>query len=547
MAEPIRVLVTDPLAEEGIRLLQDSNRDSEITSGAASSSRSRISVDVKTKLSPEQLKETIGQYDGLVVRSGTQVTGEVLGHAKKLKVIGRAGAGLDNIDLETASKLGVVVMNAAGGNTVSTAEHTMSMILSLARRIPQACASLKSGEWDRSSFRGVELYGKTLGIIGMGRIGSEVAKRALSFGMRLLVYDPFLSEERVRELEAAPVASMEEVLRKSDFITVHTPLSEETKGLIGDKEIALMKKGVRIINCARGGIVEEKALAEAIRSGHVAGAALDVFEKEPPPASSELLNLPQVVVTPHLGGSTEEAQSSVAREIAVSVRDYLLGRGIRNAVNVPSVDAEMLKLIEPYLRLIERLGALQAQLVEGRVKEVRIRYIGEMIRWDVAPLTIAFVKGLLTPALQETVNYVNAAVIAKERGIKVIESKASEGADFANLIDTVVETDQGEARVQGTLFTRTDPRIVRINDFRVEAVPAGSMLLVKNQDSPGMIGRVGTALGERGINIGFMTFGRKTEGGEALLLLNLDQAPSAEDLAQIRKLPRVLEVKLIKL
>ena len=531
MAEPIRVLVTDSLAEEGIRLLQDS---------------SRVAVDVKLKLTPQELTKLIGQYEGLVIRSGTQVTKEVLAQAKRLKVIGRAGAGLDNIDLETASKQGVVVMNAAGGNTISTAEHTMSMILSLTRNIPQACASLKAGRWDRSSFMGVELYGKTLGIVGLGRIGSEVAKRALGFGMRLLVYDPFLSEEKMRELEAEPASQLEELLKKADYITIHTPLTDETKSLIGTKEFSLMKKGVRIVNCARGGIVDEKALVEAIQAGKVAGAALDVFEQEPP-KNERLLSLPQVIVTPHLGASTEEAQSSVAREIAVSVRDFLLGKGIRNAVNVPSVDPEVLKLIEPYLKLVERMGILQAQLVEGHAKEVRIRYTGEIIRWDLAPLTIAFIKGLLTPALQETVNYVNAAVIAKERGIKVIESKATEAEDFANLVATVVETDRMRSEVHGTLFTRSDPRIVRINDFYVDAIPSGVMLVVKNQDRPGMIGRIGTTLGSKGINIAWMTFGRKAEGGEAITVLNLDQPVSAQLLSEIKKLPDVLDAKLIKL
>lgn len=531
MSDPIRILVTDHLAEEGVRLLK---------------AEDRVTVDVKSKVTPAELLELIGQYDGLVVRSGTQVTKEVLAKAKKLKVIGRAGAGLDNIDLETASKQGVIVMNAAGGNTISTAEHTMSLILSLTRNIPQACSNLKSGRWDRTSFMGVELYGKYLGIIGMGRVGSEVAKRAVAFGMRILVYDPYLSREKVAELKAEAVTDLAEIYRKADYITIHTPLTQETKNLIGEKELALMKKGVRIVNCARGGIVNEKALAAAIQKGQVAGAALDVFEQEPP-TCRELLELPQVIVTPHLGASTEEAQNNVAREIAVSVRDCLLGRGIRNAVNFPSVDPEVLKLIEPYLKLIERMGALQAQLSEGHMKEVRVRYVGEITRWELAPLTVAFVKGLLTPILQETVNYVNAAVIAKERGIKVIESKATEGADFANLIATVVETDKTRTEVDGTLLSRSEPRIVRINDFFVEAVPAGSMLVVRNEDKPGMIGAIGTTLGSKKINIGWMTFGRKSVGGEALTVLNVDQDPSAEVLAAIKKLPHVLDVKRIKL
>ncbi|MBI3318339.1 MAG: phosphoglycerate dehydrogenase [Candidatus Omnitrophica bacterium] len=527
----MKILVTDPLSEEGIELMKSANQ---------------VTVDVKTKLKTEELLALIGEYDGLVVRSGTQVTKDLLERAKRLKVIGRAGAGLDNIDVETASKRGIIVMNAAGGNTISTAEHTMSLILSLARNIPQASSSLKGGQWNRSAFMGVELYGKHLGVVGLGRIGSEVAKRALGFGMRVIVYDPYLSEERARELEAEPVARLEDLLKRADFITFHTPLTDETRALLGAKQFALVKKGVRVVNCARGGIVDEKALAEAIKSGQVAGAALDVFEQEPP-KNQELLSLPQVIVTPHLGASTEEAQRNVATEIAVSVRDYLLGLGVRNAVNVPSVEPEVLKLIDPYLKLIERMGTLQAQLAEGRLREVRIRYIGDLTRLELAPLTIAFVKGLLTPALQETVNYVNAALIAKERGIKVIESKAAEGADFANLISTLVETDRGKAEVHGAFFSRTDPRIVQINDFRVEAVPSGAMMLIRNQDKPGMIGQVGTALGSKGINISSMTFGRKSQGGEALLVLNLDQSVTPEVLEAIKKLPGVIEVKLIKL
>ncbi len=531
MAETIRILVSDPLADEGVHLLQ---------------AEDRVQVDVRPKLKPEELLGIIGSYDGLVVRSGTQVTQEVLEQAKRLKVIGRAGAGLDNIDVETASKRGIVVMNAAGGNTISTAEHTMSLLLSLARNIPQACASVKAGKWERASFMGTELYGKYLGIIGLGKIGSEVARRAHSFGMRIVVYDPYLSDEKARELEAEPINQLDDLLKKADFITVHTPLTHETKALIGPAQFALMKKGVRIINCARGGIVDEKALVEAIRSGKVAGAALDVFEQEPP-ANKELIALPQVVVSPHLGASTEEAQTNVAREIAVSVRDCLLGRGVRNAVNVPCVDPEVLKLIAPYLKLVEKMGALQAQLLEGHVRSVRVRYVGEIVRLDLAPLTISFIKGLLTPALQESVNYVNAAVLAKERGIKVIESKATEAEDFANLIVTLVETDRRQVEVHGTLFTRSEPRIVRINEFHMDAIPSGPMLVIRNQDRPGMIGRIGSALGNRKINISWMTFGRRTQGGEALTVLNLDQAPSEEILAEIRKLPDVLDATLVKL
>jgi len=531
MAETIRILVTDPLAEEGIRLMQAENQ---------------VKVDVKPKMPAEELLKVIGDYDGLVVRSGTQVTQEVLAKAKKLKVIGRAGAGLDNVDVEAASQQGIVVMNAAGGNTISTAEHTMAMILALARNVPQAGASLKAGKWERTTFMGTELYGKHLGILGMGKVGSEVAKRALAFGMRLLVYDPYLSPEKTRELDAEPVGSPEELYKRADFITVHVPLTNETRGMIGTKEIALMKKGVRLVNCARGGIIDEKALVAAVKSKQVAGAAVDVFEQEPP-ADRELVDLPNVIVTPHLGASTEEAQFNVAREIAVSVRDFLLGRGVRNAVNVPSVDPEVYKLLEPYLKLVEKIGLMQGQLVEGHLKQVQIRYVGELVRLDVALLTVSFLKGLLTPALQESVNYVNAARIAKERGIQVVETKATEAEDFANLIATTAETDKGKTEVHGTLFTRSDPRIVHVNGFYVDAVPEGAMVIIRNQDKPGMVGRIGTVLGSKGINIGWMTLGRPRPGGDALVVLNVDQMVPTEVLNDLRQVPSVLYVKQIKL
>ncbi|PIQ81837.1 MAG: phosphoglycerate dehydrogenase [Candidatus Omnitrophica bacterium CG11_big_fil_rev_8_21_14_0_20_64_10] len=526
----MRILITDPLSDEGVRLLRQEKG---------------VTVDVKTDLKAEEIRKVIGGYDGLLVRSGTQVTREILESAGKLKVIGRAGAGLDNIDVEAASKRGVIVMNAAGGNTISTAEHTMSMILSLVRNIPQANASLRKGEWKRSSFTGVELYGKTLGIVGLGRVGSEVARRALGFGMRLMVFDPYLTADKARELDAHPVADLNEIFEKADIITIHTPMTEATRGLIGAKELARMKKGVRIVNCARGGIVEEKALADAIESGHVAGAALDVFVEEPP-KDRRLVDLPQVVSTPHLGASTKEAQLNVATEIAMSVRDYLLGRGVRNAVNIPSIDPEALKLVEPYLKLAERMGALQAQMLNGPMREVRVRYIGELVKLDLATVTLAFLKGLLTPVLQETVNYVNAAVIAKERGIKVIESKSAEAEDFANLIVATVKADGQEAQLQGTLFTRSDPRIVQIDDIRVEAIPDGWMLVVRNDDKPGMVGQFGTILGDHGINIGWMNFGRNRPGGQALMAFNVDQPVPKELLAKIRKLPHVLDARLIK-
>lgn len=530
-SDPFWVLVSDPLAEAGLRLLQEDHA---------------IQVDVKLKLPPAELKQLIGQYDALVVRSGTQVTREVIEAAVKLKVIGRAGAGLDNVDVETASKRGIIVMNAAGGNTIATAEHAFALLLSVARNVPQACASLKAGKWDRTRYQGVELYRKTLGVVGLGRIGKEVARRAAAFGMQVIAFDPFLSPDRIRELEVEPVA-LPDLLKRSDYLTVHTPMTHETRGLIGDAQFALMKNGVRVVNCARGGIIDEPALARAIKAGIVAGAALDVFVEEPPPAGHELLALPQVIVTPHLGASTEEAQLSVAVDIAAGVRDALLGRGIRNAVNVPSMDPEQLKLLAPYLRLVEALGLLQAQLAEGHVQEVRLRYVGELVKYDLAPLTLAFLKGLLTPSLQETVNYVNAALLAKERGIKVIESKSTQSEDFANLLSTEIRTDAGASRVDGSCVTRRDSRIVRIHEFFVEAIPAGPMVLIQTLDTPGFIGRIGTILGQRGINIARMTFGRTKPGGEALNVFNVDQPVPEDVVRQLKAVPHVTAVRVVTL
>ena len=530
-AQTFRVLVSDPLAEQGLKLLQEDQA---------------IQVDVKLKLLPAELKTLIKDYDALVIRSGTQVTREVLEAASRLKVIGRAGAGLDNVDVETASKRGVIVMNAAGGNTIATAEHTFAMLLSVARTIPQACASLTGGKWERTKYQGVELYRKTLGIVGLGRIGKEVATRAMAFGMQVIAFDPFFSSDRIRELEIEPV-ELPELLKRADFLTVHTPMTDETRHMISDAQFALMKKGVRIVNCARGGIIDEAALARAITQGIVAGAALDVFEEEPPPATHELLALPQVIVTPHLGASTEEAQLSVAVDIATGVRDALLGRGIRNAVNVPCVEPELAKILQPYLALAEAQGSLQAQLAEGHLKEVRIRYVGDLVKYDLAPLTLSFIKGLLAHSLQETVNYVNAALLARERGIKVIESKSTQSEDFANLIASEVRTDRGALHVDGSLLTRRDARIVRINEFYVEALPHGHMVILRTQDTPGFISRIGTVLGAHGINIARMTFGRTQPGGEALNVFNVDSPVPPKVVRELQAVPHVTDVRVVKL
>ncbi len=527
----IKILVSDPLSTEGLKILTEAKE---------------FQVDIKTDLKPEALKEIIKDYDALLVRSATKVTKDILANANRLKVIGRAGVGLDNVDLEAATQKGVIVMNTPAGNTISTAEHAVSMILSLSRNIPQANSSTKKGEWKRSKFMGVELYGKTLGIVGFGRIGREVAKRAFSFEMKVLAYDPFLSKEVAEEL-GVEVVELKELFAQSDYITVHTPLTEETKHLISTAQFGLMKKGVRIINCARGGIVDEAALVDAIKEGKVAGAALDVFEKEPLSADSELLKLDNVVITPHLGASTEEAQVNVAIEVAEIVRDALLGRGIRNAANYPCLEAEVCRVLDPYINLCERLGIFAGQLIEGRFQELNINFSGEIIKYDLSPLSMAIVKGLLSPILKETVNFINAASLARERGINIREAKISKEGEFVNLVQIEIKTDKESRKIAGTLSANKQPRIVKIDDNYVEASPLGEMIVMANWDKPGIIGSIGTLLGKHNINIAAMTFGRNTLGGKAISVLNVDSPLTQEILDKIRKLENVLEVRGIRI
>lgn len=527
----MKLLVSDPLSEEGLNILK---------------AVKEFQVDVKTDLKPETLKEIIGEYDALLVRSATKVTREVIAAAKSLKVIGRAGVGLDNVDLEAATEKGIIVMNTPAGNTISTAEHTMSMILSLSRNIPQANSSTKKGEWKRSKFMGVELYGKILGVVGLGRIGSELAKRALSFGMKILAFDPFLSREIAEKL-GVEVVELKDLLERSDYISIHTPLTEETKHMISAKEFALMKKGVRVINCARGGIIDETALVNAVKEGKVAGAAIDVFEKEPLPADSEILKLDNIIVTPHLGASTEEAQVNVAIEVAEIVRDALLGRGIRNAANYPCIEAEVCKLLDPYINLAEKLGIFSAQLVEGRFEELSITYFGDITQYELSPLTMALAKGALSPILKETVNFINAVSLAKQRGIRIKESKSSKEGEFVTLIQLEIKTDKETKKVAGTLSANKQPRIVKIDDYYVEASPAGHMVVIQNWDKPGIIGNLGMIFGKHNINIAAMTFGRQKLGGMATSVLNVDSPVSPEILDKIKNTENILSVKLIKL
>ncbi|MFH0913468.1 MAG: phosphoglycerate dehydrogenase, partial [Candidatus Omnitrophota bacterium] len=440
----------------------------------------------------------------------------------------------------------IIVMNTPAGNTISTAEHTMSMLLALSRNIPQANASMKKGEWKRSKFMGVELYNKTLGIVGLGRIGTEVARRAMSFGMKILAYDPFLSREVVEGL-GIEVVELKELFTHADYITVHTPLTSETKHLISKEEFAMMQKGVRLVNCARGGIIDELALVDAVKEGKVAGAAIDVFEKEPLTPESELLKLDNIITTCHLGASTEEAQVNVAIEVAEIVRDALLGRGIRNAANYPSVDAEAYRVLEPYINLSEKLGLFSAQLVAGRFQELNIIYSGDITKHDLSPLTMALVKGVLSPILQDTVNFINAISLAKERGIRIKEVRSSKEAEFVTLIELEIKTDKENKKICGTLSANKQPRIVKIDEYYVEISPCGEMIVIQNQDKPGIIGNLGMLLGKHNINIASMTFGREKPGGKAITVLNVDSAVSGEILEKIKKTENILGVKVIKI
>ncbi len=526
-----KVLICDDLSEEGLEVFR---RDKS------------VNVVVKLKLPIEELKKEIADADACVVRSGTQITKEVIEAGKKLKAIGRAGVGLDNVDLEAASKRGIVVINTPGGNTISAAEHTFCLLMAMSRNIPRANDSVKKGEWERKKFTGVELYEKVLGIVGLGRIGSEVAKRAQAFGMRVIAYDPYLRAEKALQMGVESV-TLEEVYKRSDFITLHMPLTAETKHMIGEKEISKMKKTVRIVNCARGGLIDEAALAKAIEEGRVAGAAIDVFESEPPPKDLALAKLPQVIVTPHLGASTEEAQIAVAVDVAQSILDFFSGKGTKNAVNVPTVDPEVLEQIRPYLYLGEKLGLLVGQLVDGQILQLDIKYLGKAAEIETTPVTISVIKGLLSAISAESVNYVNASVLAKERGIKVTESKTETAEHYANVIQVEVKTDKKGTTAAGSVLTRDDSRLVMIDGSNVEAVPEGHLLLITNKDVPGIVGQIGTLLGNNNVNIAGMTLGRDVKGGRARTLLKIDGAVPDTLLAEIRKANNILDAKLIKL
>ncbi|CAJ1002894.1 MULTISPECIES: phosphoglycerate dehydrogenase [Bacillales] len=525
-----KILITDPLSEHGIQQLLDAPD---------------VEVVRQTNLSPTDLLSVIGDYDALLVRSQTQVTAEVLAAGKKLKVVGRAGVGVDNIDINAATEAGVVVINAPDGNTISTAEHSFAMLMAVARNIPQAHKKLTDGTWDRKSFQGVELNNKVLGIIGLGRIGTEVAKRAKAFGMTVLAYDPFLTEERAKKLGVTH-ATIDDICRQADFITVHTPLTKETRHIISSREFMKMKDGVRIINCARGGIIDEKALYEAILTGKVAGAALDVFEIEPP-VDNPLIGLPQVVVTPHLGASTQEAQENVAVDVSAEILKVLRGEPFKNAVNLPSIPAHVMERLQPYFTLGEKLGNFLAQVTVGSIQEIAITYSGELADVDTAPLTRTVLRGVLSFRLGEEVNYVNAPLLAKVRDITVTEKKSAHNRGFTNLLTVTLKTTQQTRTVAGTRLNGYGARIVKIDDFAIDVAPEGYLLYIHHNDRPGVIGRVGSILGNNDVNIATMQVGRRDIGGDAIMMLSVDKPVSAELLDSMGELPEVKSVTQIEL
>jgi D-3-phosphoglycerate dehydrogenase len=452
---------------------------------------------------------------------------------------------VDTIDVDAATERGIVVMNTPGGNTTAVAEHTLALVLALARRVPVADATLKAGRWEKNRLQGVELLGKTLGILGLGRIGSEVARRALGFRMQVLAYDPYLTREAAERLGVESV-ELDELLSRSDFITIHTPLSGDTRHLIGEAELARTKPGVRLINCARGGIIDEAALARALASGQVGGAGLDVFEQEPPPADHPLLRFEQVVVTPHLGAATDEAQSAVALAIADQVADVLVRGIVANAVNLPAADAETLREQAPYAGLAAAMGRFLAQMAEGRMAEARLTYAGDVAQRPTAALTLAFLRGVLGTILAEHVTDVNAMLIARSRGLRVTETSTTESAGYSSLLTAALRTDRGLSSVAGTLF-HGEPRFVAIDGFSLEAVPQGFMLVFANQDVPGVVGRIGTLCGRHGINIAGMQLGRERRGGRAVSILNLDDPMPPDALDEIRAMPDIVFARLVKL
>jgi D-3-phosphoglycerate dehydrogenase len=523
----MRVLVSDSLAEEGVRRLE---------SGAE--------VDVITNLSPEELVNKIKDYDALVIRSGTKVTADVINAAQKLKVIGRAGVGVDNVDVDAATKKGIIVLNAPGGNTISAAEHTIAMMLAVARNIPQSNVALHKGEWNRKKYTGVEFYNKTLGIVGLGRVGAEVAKRMKAFGMQILAFDPFVTEAKANEL-GITMAPLQEVLKNSDFITVHTPLTSETRNIIDEDEFKIMKPGVRIVNCARGGIINEAALAKAVSEGKVAGAAIDVFTKEPP-TGSPLLEQEKIITTPHLGASTAEAQINVALAVADQILAISKGGLPTTAINMPAISPETMAVMEPYMKLAEKMGSLAGQLAGKRLEALEIIYGGSIAEKDTNPVAISVAKGLLGSIMGD-VNFVNALSLLKEGGIKLTQSKTEFANGYSNAITVKLHNNGETISVQGTVYGKKDNRIVQLNEYRIYVPSEGNMVISIIEDKPNIIGPCCVALGESNINIGGMHVGRISEGLPQVMILSVDQSVPDETLKKIQSIKGVISAKTVKL
>ncbi|HZX93067.1 MAG TPA: phosphoglycerate dehydrogenase [Myxococcales bacterium] len=509
-------------------------------------------VDTRVGLDPAALREILGGYDALAVRSATRVTPEILAAAPRLRVIGRAGTGVDNIDLPAATRRGVVVMNAPGGNSISVAEHTLALLLALARRVPDASRSTRGGKWEKKKYSsGRELQGKTLGVIGTGNIGALVVPRAKAFGLKVIAYDPFLGEEAAQRL-GVELVSLPEIFRRSDAVTLHVPLTEQTRNMVGAAQLQAMKRGALLVNCARGGLVDENALAESLKSGHLGGAALDVFETEPPPADHPLFSCDNFIATPHLGGATEDAQQSVAVIVCEAMVEYLTTGTVRNAVNVPSVSGEVLERLGPFLRLGGKLGSFAGQLSAqgacGAPEQVEIVYAGEVAQHPSAPLTAAVLKGVLGTFLAEPVNEVSAPALAKERGLGVTEVKTSDTSDFASLLTVRLRCGSGTVtEVAGTIVGKREPRLTRVGKFELEAIPEGAIVVLHNDDKPGVIGNVGRTLGEARVNIAQFALARDRRSGEALALVNVDGAVPPEVLERLRRLPDVRQADQVVL
>jgi D-3-phosphoglycerate dehydrogenase / 2-oxoglutarate reductase len=527
----MKVLISDKFSPEGLQVFAEAPG---------------IELAYHPGLSPQNLLQAVADIDALVVRGGTHVSAEVLEAAKKLKVIGRAGIGVENVDVAAASRKGVVVMNTPFGSTTTSAEHTIAMLMALARQIPAASYATKAGRWEKDRFLGIEITGKTLGVIGAGKIGRLVIERALALKMRVIVYDPYLAGEILHQIGAEQV-ELDELLSRADFITLHIPLNPETEGILGTANLRKVKPGCRIINCAIGGLVDESALAEAITRGNVAGAALDVFAKEPPEPDNPLMKLEQVICTPHLRAATVDAQVNVTVQMAQQIIDYLHKGSISNALNVPSISADLLAVIRPYVELAERLGSFQAQLFARGLHSVTVEFAGSVTNHPTGPLTMATLKGLLTPMIGSMVNFVNAPHLARERGIRVVEARSSATEGYANMIRLTVAGADGERSVCGALFGENDYRIVRVDDFHVEAIPHGHILVLYNNDLPGVIGFIGKVLGEANINIAMMNLSRRKNKGKAVSMINVDSRIPEQVLETLRSNEHILSAVQVHL